>query len=437
MKTTCLFIFAILLSFQLSLATDNWPQFRGAQGDGSTTLTNLPTQWGVDHNVKWKTKVPGKGWSSPIIWDEKVIITTARRADDIPETHDSNNRIYPEHVYKFEVYCLNKNTGEIIWDELAYQGKPGIITHKDNTYASETPATDGKHIYVYFGMVGLYCYDMEGQKVWEKNLGSFPSQANWGTSASPIVYDDKLFMQFDNEENSQVFALDKLTGEEIWRSKRDEISTWSTPFIWKNKHRTELVTGGKKKRSYDPATGKLLWVLDMQGGRDITTPIANEEMIYMCNEKRSDGGGILFAVKAGGSGDISLDSAEVSNEWVSWTLPNSGISMASPVLVDGYIYVLERRMGRVSCIDASNGEFVYQKQKLEGAKAFWASPWVYDNMIFCLDDTGTTHVLQSGPEFKLIASNKLDDQFWSSTAVGAGVLIFRGVDYIYGIAQNP
>lgn len=435
MKFSIPLFLAMVVFCHNGFSTDNWSQFRGSRGDGTTTLNNLPTEWGVDHNVKWKTKIPGKGWSSPIIWGEKVFITSARRADNVPETHDSNNRIYPDHDYKFEIYCLNKNTGEVIWQETAYQGKPAIITHKDNTYASETPATDGKHVYVYFGMIGLYCYDMEGEKVWEKNLGSFPSQANWGTSASPILYNDKLIMQFDNTENSQVIALNKMNGEEVWQSKRDEISTWSTPFIWKNKFRTELITGGKKKRSYDPDNGNLLWELDMRGGRDISTPVSSEDMIYMCNEQRSDGGGILFAIKAGGSGDISLDSAENSNKWVAWTLPKSGIAMASPVLVDGYIYVLERRMGRVSCVNAQTGEFAYKKQKLEGAKAFWASPWVYNKMIFCLDDTGTTHVLEVGPEFKVIASNKLDDQFWSSTAIGEGVLIFRGVDYVYGIGN--
>jgi len=435
----------IALVFNFSYANDNWPQFRGPHGNGVSSEKDLPVEWGKDKNQLWKSKIPGKGWSSPIVWEEKVFITTAFKDKEDPvqdsavsaASNNSGNRIRPDQDYRFEIYCLNKNTGAIIWKQLAYLGKPGIITHIDNTYASETPVTDGKHVYVYFGMVGLYCYDMAGQKIWEKNLGAFPSQANWGTSSSPIVYEEKLFMQFDNEENSQVIAMSKMNGEEIWRTKRDEISTWSTPFIWKNKFRTELVTGGKKKRSYDPENGKLLWELDMRGGRDITTPTANEEMIYMCNEERSDGGGILFAVKAGATGDISLDPEVDSNEWVAWTLPKSGIAMASPVLLNGYIYALERRFGRVSCINAQTGEFAYKKQKLESAKAFWASPWVYNNMIFCLDDTGTTHVLQAGPEFKVIASNKLEDQFWSSTAIGEGVLIFRGVDFVYGIGNKP
>jgi len=410
--------------------------FRGANGDGTMHSAEIPTEWGNDLNLLWKTRIPGKGWSSPVIWGDQIIFTSARPADESSEvTADSNNRIYPDQDYNFEVYCLDRKTGEVLWNSVVYVGKPGIITHKDNTYASETPATDGVRIYAYFGMVGLYCLDMEGKKVWEKNLGAFPSQANWGTSSSPILYKDKLIIQFDNEDNSQVIAWDKRTGQELWKSERDEISTWSTPYIWKNSMRTELVTGGKKTRSYDPDSGKLLWELDMQGGRDITTPISKGDMIYICNEKRSDGGGTLFAVKAGGTGDISLDSAETSNDWVAWTVPNSGISMASPVLCNNYLYVLERRMGRVSCIDVKTGEIAYKRQKLEGAKAFWASPWVVNDLVFCLDDTGTTHVLEGGPDFKVVSTNKLEDIFWSSTAVSKDMLIFRGVDYIYGIRE--
>ncbi|MCK5101484.1 MAG: PQQ-binding-like beta-propeller repeat protein [Cyclobacteriaceae bacterium] len=433
----------ITLIFHSCSSKNNWPQFRGPLGNSISTETNLPVEWGNDMNILWKLKIPGQGWSSPIIWEDKVFVTTALRdkedpkfKDDEDEQSDRNaSRIQPDKDYKFEIYCLNKNTGDINWKDVAYLGKPGIPTHRDNTYASETPVTDGKYLYAYFGMTGLFCYDLEGNKVWEKNLGAFPMQSNWGTSSSPVLYQDLLILQLDNEENSQILALDKNTGEEKWRTMRNEISTWSTPFIWKNKDRIELVTGGKKTRSYNPKTGELIWELDMRGGRDISSPVANEEMIFVCNEERRDGGGTLFAVKAGASGDISLDSAENTNEWVAWTQPKSGVAMANPVLYKGYLYVLERRMGRVSCFNAQTGDYAYKREKLEGARAFWATPWAYDNKIFCLDDTGTTHVLQAGPDFNVLASNKLDDKFWSSTAIAGGTLIFRGVDYLYGIGK--
>jgi outer membrane protein assembly factor BamB len=418
---------------------NNWPQFLGPGGNNISFETILPVEWGDSENLLWKFKVPGKGWSSPIVWGDRIFRTTAYKdqeeaAAEEGEDEGSNQddrRIRPDIDYRFEIYCLDKITGEVIWKETSFLGKPGIITHRDNTYASETPVTDGKYLYVYFGMRGLYCYDLDGNKVWEKNIGIFPMQSNWGTSSSPILYKDFLILQFDNEENSQVMALDKLTGEEKWRTARDEISTWSTPYIWKNKMRTELVTGGKRTRSYDPDTGELLWELDMRGGRDITSPVGNDEMVYVCNEERRDGGGTLFAVKAGASGDISLDSTQNSNEWVTWTQPKSRIAMATPVLYKGYLYGLARNGGTISCFNILTGEYAYKREKLEGAKSFWASPWAYNDMIFCLDDTGTTHVLQSGPEFKVLATNTLDDKFWSSIAVAGGTLIFRGVDYVY------
>jgi outer membrane protein assembly factor BamB len=422
----------------------NWPQFLGPGGNNISEETNLPSEWGNNKNLLWKYKVPGKGWSSPVVWEDKVFITTAYKdqQDEKPnggENADSGSddrRIRPDIDYRFEIYCLNRKSGELVWNETAYLGKPGIVTHRDNTYASETPVTDGKHLYVYFGMRGLYSYDLDGNKIWEKNIGIYPMQANWGTSSSPILYKDLLILQFDNEENSQVLALDKSSGEEVWRTMRNEISTWSTPYIWKNRLRTELVTGGKKTRSYDPETGALLWELDMRGGRDITSPVGDKDMIFVCNEERRDGGGTLFAVKAGAEGDISLDSAQNSNEWVVWTQPKSRVAMATPVLYKGYLYGLARNGGTISCFDARTGEYAYKRKKLKGAKSFWASPWAYNDMIFCLDDTGTTHVLQSGPEFNVLATNTIEDKFWSSTAIAGEMLIFRGVDFVYGIGSG-
>ena len=422
-------------------SNSNWPQFLGPGGNNISTEVDLPVEWGDNKNMLWKFKVPGKGWSSPIVWEEKVFITTAykdkkenlEKEGEKENPDGAENRTRPDKDYRFEIYCLNKNTGELIWNETAYLGKPGIITHRDNTYASETPVTDGKYLYVYFGMRGLFCYDMEGNKVWDKNIGIYPTQSNWGTSSSPILYKDLLILQFDNEENSQVLALDKKTGEEKWRTMRDEISTWSTPYLWRNDVRVELVTGGKKTRSYNPDTGELLWEIDMRGGRDITSPVGDKKIIYVCNEERSDGGGTLFAIKAGASGDISLESGQSSNDWVAWTQPKSRIAMATPVLYNGYLYGLARNGGTVSCFNAKTGDYAYKREKLEGAKSFWASPWAYNDLVFCLDDTGTTHVLQAGPEFKVVASNKLDDKFWSSTAISGGVLIFRGIEYVYGI----
>ncbi len=231
--------------------------------------------------------------------------------------------------------------------------------------------------------------------------------------------------------NFEVICLDIDSGKEIWRVDRDEKSNWGTPIIWKNSIRTELVLQGLKTRSYNPENGRLLWEIDMGGGRNITSPTAESDMIFVGNEKRSNGGGTLFGIKAGASGDISLKEGESSNNWVVWSIPESGIAMASPLVYEGLLYMVDRNRGQIVCIEAATGNVVYPGAKITGAKAFWASPWAFDGKIYCLEEKGTTHVIQAGREFKELGQNKLNDIFWSSTAIAKGSYIFRGEKGIY------
>ena len=319
------------------------------------------------------------------------------------------------------------------------EGHPPLERHGDNTYATETPVTDGKHIWAYFGMIGLYCCDMDGKLVWSKDLGNFPMKAGWGTSSSPVLYDDKLIVQVDNEAQSFVVALDKDSGNEIWRMNRSEPSEYSSPIIWRNSVRDELILGGEYCRSYDPLTGKLLWEINMHKGRSCASPVTDGDTLYVGNELRNrggddDGGGIMYAIKAGGTGDITPENSNTTSEFVKWSCNKSGIEMSSPVICDGMIYLLGRRGGIVHAIDQKTGEMVYEK-RIPGAKAFWASPWVSKDKIFCPDDTGTTHVLKSGPEFEVVATNSLPGQFWASNAVSNGRLYLRSTEMIYCIAD--
>jgi len=238
-------------------------------------------------------------------------------------------------------------------------------------------------------------------------------------------------MQIDNEENSFLAALDAKNGNEIWRVSRDEKSNWGTPAIWENSVRTELVVQGMKTRSYNPENGELIWELEMGGGRNITSPTTDGDMIFIGNEKRSDGGGTLFGVKAGGSGDISLKEGERSNEFVIWSVPESGIAMASPLVYKGLIYIVDRNRGQIYCYESATGKTVYPGTKVTDAKAFWASPWAYDEKIYCLDEKGTTHVIQAGRKYRELAKNKLDDTFWASTAIANKSYFFRGEKGIY------
>jgi outer membrane protein assembly factor BamB len=334
-------------------------------------------------------------------------------------------------VYNFDVICVNIDTGEELWKQTAYKGKPRYRTHRDNNYAPETMVTDGKHVFAYFGMTGVYCYDMEGNLVWEADLGNYPMQGNWGTSSSPCLYNGNLYLQIDNEEDSFLAALDAKTGNEIWRKSRDEKSNWGTPVIWKNSQRNELVVQGLKTRSYNPENGDLLWELDMQGGRNITSPTAEGDILVVGNEERRGKGGVLFGIKAGASGDISLKEDENANEFVIWSAPKSGIAMATPVIYKGLIYVLDRRRGQIVCYNIENGNTVYPATEIDDAAAFWASPWAFDDKIYCLDEKGVTHVIKAGEAFELLGKNKLDDIFWASTAIANESYVFRGEKGLY------
>lgn len=287
-----------VLCFSNYLNADDWPQFRGANFNNLPNEKRLSTQWDETTNILWKVNMPGLGWSSPIIWDNKVFISTAvldkssvPSKKETPPSSSSGrrNRGNPnpaDGTYTLELYCLDLNTGKTIWKRVAYNGKPTYATHRDNTYASETPVTDGQNVYVYFGNMGLYCFDFDGTLVWKKDLGVYKMQSRWGTSSSPLLYKDTIFMQLDNEENSFLTALDKKTGKEKWRVLRDEKSNWGTPIIWKNKRRTELVTPGKVVRSYDLESHKVLWELAVGGGRNICSPTGDNDRLYIGNEER-------------------------------------------------------------------------------------------------------------------------------------------------------
>ncbi len=481
-----------------SVKADEWPGFRGPGSAGLAGGTSVPLEWGADKNVKWKVKIPGVAWSCPIVWGDKVFVTTAITENQRkpqgggggggggrpggggagrppgkggeggrPPGGGGGMRAAPKPpdvMYRWEVMCLDRNTGKELWKKQALEAKPRIPTHISNTFASETPVTDGERLYVYFGMMGLFCYDLDGKELWKKDLGSYPMMAGWGTSSSPVLEGDRLFLQIDNEEKSFLVALNCKTGQELWRVARAEKTNWGSPIIWKNSKRTELVTSGSQKvRSYQPEDGKVLWEMNMGGGRICATPVADAEMLYVGSEPGrgggmggrpgggppggggeaqkqegggggqrggGGGGGGLYAIKAGASGDISLKEGATSNEGVAWSVARGGVEMASPLVYQGHLYVLGRNGGVVNCYDAKTGKVVY-RERLPGAKSYWASPWASGDKIYCLDDGGTTHVIAAGPEFKVLSKNALEEMFWATPAIAGGAVYLRSVDHLY------
>ena len=275
----------------------------------------------------------------------------------------------------------------------------------------------------------------------------------FGTGSSPVLDGERLFVQCDNEEKSFLAAFNKKTGDELWRATRNDKSSWSTPFVWKNKERTEVVCcGNSAMRSYDPATGKVLWEIKLAsgggggggggggkggpgGGRASASasPVAGDDMLFIGAGGGAGSNGPLFAVKAGANGEISLKDGATSNDGIAWSFAHAGPAMSSPLVYQGRLYILEQRGGGLSCYDAKTGKTIYSKERITGAHGFTSSPWAYDGKIFCLDDSGQTHIVEAGDEFKVIGKNSLNEMFWSSAAISEGALFLRGVDHLYCI----
>ncbi|MFC1653142.1 PQQ-binding-like beta-propeller repeat protein, partial [Planctomycetota bacterium] len=353
-------LFLLLVFCVSSFGAGPWPQFRGPQGNQIALDQKLPESWNPDQNIKWQVTLPGRAWSSPVVWGDKIFITNA--VDEVLEAEGSSlrvaksgSRIRPTNDHRWEISCLDTKTGKILWTKVSTRGKPTMTIHSDNSFASETPITDGERVYAYFGMKGLYCYDMQGKRLWEKDLGVYQMAKDWGTGSSPILHNGLLYLQIDSEEQSFLVALDGKTGDERWRVSRNEGSNWSTPLIWQNSQRTELVTGGKIVYGYDPLSGELLWELNVGGGRSSASPTASGDCLYFGTEQRSDGGGSLFAVKAGAKGDITPKPGETTSSGVLWSQSKAGVAFASPLIYQNLVYILERNRGGIKCFDAQTG----------------------------------------------------------------------------------
>lgn len=437
----------LLLSFFAPSLHADSPQFRGPSGNGVFGEDlKIPMKWGPDTNMKWKTEIPGRGWSSPVIWDDRIFITTAvekksEEAEEQQTGRQGESTAGLERVFTCEVHCLDRGTGKTLWKRVAYEGHPRILAHRSNTYASETPVTDGKRLFVLFGSIGIFCYGLDGELVWMKDLGSQEMKRGWGTASSLALHDGLIFALFDSEEDSFLVALKTSDGEEAWRAERpNEPSNWSSPVIWKNEERTELVVGGEIVRSYDPATGNVFWELDTHGGETSASPSGNSERLVVGTEfSRARPGqpkrdGLLCSVRPGASGDITPKDGETSSPGLHWYRERGGPEMASPLIYKDYVYVVQRN-NLLNCYNAKTGERTYEETRVEGGRPFWASPWAYDGHVYCLDEAGSTHVIEPGDEYKVVSVNKLDDQFWASAAVADGTLILRGVEGIYCIGQ--
>jgi len=418
---------------------DRWPQFRGGCG-GVADGAKLPAVWSATTNVVWKTEIPGKAWSSPVVWGNKVFVTSAvsGQAVEPPRKGLYVWRFWgtrESDEYRCMIYCLDFATGKVLWERVAHRGPTRGAIHTKNSYASETPATDGERVFACFGNVGLFCFDMDGREVWSQKWGFFPTRLGWGPAASPVLHGDRVYVVNDNEKASFLAAFDKRTGKQLWRDERDEPSNWATPLVWENELRTEIVTPGRKKvRSYD-LDGRLLWELSGMSDIVIPTPVASRSLLYVSSGYVSNSLRPVYAIRPGASADISLKDDQTSNQFIAWCDRKAGPYNPSPLLYGDHLYVLYDK-GFLACYDAKTGKPVYGRQRLSAsATAFTASPWVCDGKIFCMSEDGETFVVQAGPEFKLLGSNRLDGMTLATPAVAGDSLVIRTFSKLWRI-QN-
>jgi outer membrane protein assembly factor BamB len=437
------FVFSSLAAFPLRAASpENWPQFRGSGARGvSGDDPTLPESWSATENIAWKTTIPGVGWSSPVVWGNRIVLNSAASSDpsEAPKKglYSGGNRPEPPgSTHRWLVVCADFASGKLLWERQVHEGVPQTAHHLKNTYASETPVTDGERVYAHFGHLGTYCFDMDGKPLWSKTWPPYPTRYGWGTASSPTLHEGRLYLVNDNDENSYLVALDKRTGEEIWRVPREEESNWATPYVWKNGRRTEIITCGTHRvRSYD-LDGKLLWELAGMSSIVIPTPFSSHDLLFVTSGYVGDETRPVFVIRPGASGDISLKQGETRNEYVAWFWPQAGPYNPSPLVYGDHYYTLFDR-GFLTCHEAKTGKLVYDKQRFEvGAGAFTASPWAYNGKVFCLSEDGDTFVVEAGPEYKLLGKNSLGEMCMATPAIARGSLIVRTQERLYRIGRG-
>ncbi|MCF7957478.1 MAG: PQQ-binding-like beta-propeller repeat protein [Phycisphaerae bacterium] len=418
---------------------ESWSGFRGPDS-GVVEGVVLPDAWSVTEHVKWCVAVPGRGWSSPVVWGDKIFVTTVVNEGKVEEAKKGlyfggDRKKAPLSIHRWMVLCIDARTGHTLWEKVAKKGVPSHPLHIKNTYASETPLVDGKRVYAYFGNVGVFCYDMAGKALWEKPFKAHKTRYDWGTAASPVMDEDRIYIVNDNEQRSYLVAMDKKTGEQVWRIRRDEKSNWVTPFIWTHPLGKEIVTSGTGKvRSYS-MEGKLLWELKGMSVIAIPTPHSAQGLLYVSSGYVMDKNRPVYAIRPGATGDITLKKGATSSEYVAWSLEQAGPYNPSPIVYGDYFYVLYDR-GTLSCFDARTGKEIYKGKKLaKGANAFTASPWANNGKIFCLSEDGDTLVVKAGREFELLGTNKLNEMCMATPAAVDGDLLVRTLGKLYRIGK--
>jgi outer membrane protein assembly factor BamB len=421
-----------------------WPSYRGYHARGVLDHADLPDTWNMKtgENILWKYRVPGLGLSSPVIWGDRLFITTAVSRKDKAGLNTgiqggiASVKDRSEHEWK--VICLDKNTGQRIWEKTAYRGIPEQKRHPKSSHANSTLATDGKHLVAFFGSEGLYCYDMKGALRWKKDFGLLRSvffaarNAEWEFASSPIIHEGVVIVQCDVMENSFVAAYDAASGDEIWRKARKEYPGWCTPNIYFEGDRTRVVLNGYLHRGgYDFHTGEEIWKMSGGGDIPIPTPIVLGDFIY-CNSAHGRQSPI-YAIHASARGDLTLGENESANEYVRWSISRGGSYMHTMLIYDDLLYNV-RWNGSVMCLRPGTGQEVWRHKAGDG-NSYIASPVASDGKIYVTDDQGMVYILRAGPAYELLAQNDLGEICMVAPAISENTIFFRTINHLIAVTD--
>jgi outer membrane protein assembly factor BamB/lysophospholipase L1-like esterase len=423
----------------------NWPSFRGPFASGIADGQHPPIRWDAEKgtNILWKTPIDGLAHSSPIVWEDRVFVTTAVSSDleseFKPGLYGAGTSAKDVTKHSWRVYCLDKQTGKILWEKTAHEGVPKVKRHIKSSHANATPATDGKHLVVSFASEGLYCYDLDGNLLWKQYLGLVDNGAfndpdiQWGAASSPIIFERLAIVQVDRHKDSYLAAYNIDTGKQVWSQPRDEPPSWGTPTVFQGKNRVELITNGTKYvRGYDPRTGKELWRLARNSEITVPTPIAGNGLIFVTSGYRPIQP--IYAIFPGATGDISLKEDNAANDSIAWSTTRGGPYMPTPILNGDYLYTCANA-GIVTCLEARTGKQVY-RERLGGTGGYSASPVAADGRIYFTSEESGVRVVKAGPKFEMLAVNPMGDPCMATPAISDGMIFVRSQHYLFGIARK-
>jgi outer membrane protein assembly factor BamB len=413
--------------------SSNWPNWRGPLVSGVAPQGDPPTTWSETENIRWKVEIPGEGSSTPIIWGNKIFLLTAVKtekvADTVPEAADQPKRpfgiIFPRNFYQFTVLCLDRATGKKLWSQVATERVPHEGVHPDNDFASSSPVTDGKRLFVSFGSRGVYAFDLEGKKLWEKEFGTLQTRNSFGEGSSPALHGNILVTTWDQDGPSFITAQNADDGELLWRKDRDEKTAWATPLIVERAGKVQVITNASNfVRSYDLFTGEELWRCAGQVTNVTPSPVANDKLVFCMSGYR---GSALYALPFDQTGDLT-DSNKIA-----WQLDRGTPYIPSPLLYDDRLYFTQSNEGILSCVQASTGKILIERTRLKEISQCYASPVAAAGRVYFTSRRGVTTVIKHADELEILATNKLEEDFDASPAIVGKEIYLRGKRYLYCI----